>query len=93
MTRPSASGDGKKWGRSYQVGGCVPVNNQVADVLSVHALSIWLEDLHTLLPSVPLLDTESTEMCATCAPRDMYKNVHRHTTISSPNRKNIVEDK
>lgn len=58
-------------------------------MLSVHALSIRLEDLHNLLLSMLLLDTELKEMCA----HVHQENVHRHTTISSPNEKSIIEDK
>lgn len=61
MTKPSAGEDAKIWGLSYQVMTMYLRTTMVEDMLALHA---QLEDLHTLLPSTPLLDTEPTEVCA-----------------------------
>lgn len=61
MTRPSVGEDAKKWGLSYQL---VAMYLKMTIVGDETALSVRLEDLHTLLPSIPLPDTETAEIRA-----------------------------
>lgn len=61
------------------------------DMLFVRALSVWLEDLHTLLASTLLLDIEPTEMCVHVH-QETCTRMFTDTLLYQPKmEKNIVE--